>query len=134
MITIEMDEKLTQAFMRSLRWLSDDHRTGFESRFSAVSPEGNRGFNSACFGPQEFAMTAFLSSVKKVVVVHIRGRVRSLGRESVLRGMNEGPTASATMWATPIHGAERHASECTCPASHFSEESALSWRIHHDLV
>ena len=51
-------------------------------------------------------MRAFLSSVKKVVVVHMRGRVRSLGRESVLRGMNEGPTASAAMWATPIHGAD----------------------------
>jgi hypothetical protein len=51
-------------------------------------------------------MRAFLSSVKKVVVVHMRGRVRSLGCESVLRGMNEGPTASAALRAAPIHGAD----------------------------
>ena len=31
----------------------------------------------------------------------MRGRVRSLGRESVLRGMNEGPTASADLRAAP---------------------------------
>ena len=47
-------------------------------------------------------MRAFLSSVEKVVVVHMRGRVRSLGRESVLRGMNEGPTASTG--TPPNHG------------------------------
>jgi hypothetical protein len=67
-------------------------------------------------------MRAFLSSVKKVVVVHMRGRVRSLGRESVLRGLNEGPTASACLRAAKK--ASRARSSVTTGSSLASEAAA----------